>query len=280
MDSESRFEQALGRSSNHRAVSGAAGTVRKEGAMGYDVQFIGLMCFQPNPGGRGRRVLLPDGRFPEDRRVSPHIASISVWKKDLRSFEGWPDHQVNSDPWETEFVFGPSTIALPFSRSEAATYTEAALFADIPNLSGMSRTFQIDYERANWVGSVVVEQGNIRAVRLPGVSRAPLIGELQVDYDEEIAITVTARKGWPDRRIVLAPGSEIALINTSRGLPPRSDNLDHFKIYEELSSLECELEGPSFDSSKYPESTSQHPAFRQARPATFIDTNCIITSSE
>ena len=245
--------------------------------MGYTVQFIGLMCFQSRE--RGRRVLLPDGRFPEDRFTSPHIPSISVRRDDVLSFDGWREDQVSADPWEMEFRFLPSEITLPFSNREEAAYTETESFTRIPKLSDMVREYTIDYDKANWIASIPILEGQVNALRVTDLPNAPLIGQLDVDYDGEIEITVTARKGWPRRRIVLKPGSEVAITNTSRGLPPRTDALNHFQIYAELSSVEVTFEGPSIDTSMFEESKSRHPVLRQSRPATFVDTNCIIVTN-
>ena len=244
--------------------------------MGYTVQFIGLMCFQSRE--QGRRVLLPDGRFPEDRFTSPHIPSISVRRDQVLSYDGWREDQVSADPWEMEFGFLPSEITLPFGNHKDAAYTEAESFTRVPKLSDMAE-YTIDYDKANWVASIPILEGQVEAYRVTNLPNAPLIGQLRVDYEGEIEIVVTARKGWPRRSLLLKPESEVAIINTSRGLPPRTDALNHFQIYAELSTVPVTFEGPSLDTSTFDESQSRHPALRQSRPATFIDSNCIIVTN-
>jgi hypothetical protein len=240
--------------------------------MPYTVQLIGLTYFQPLE--RGCRALMPDGRFPENRSISSHIPSISVRNKDLLDYEGWRDDQVGSDAFETEFVFPPSFIKLPFTQDPAATYSDVNLIPRLPSLSSIDKNFRIDHATANWIGSIDIGQGTLQALRVPGIPNGPLIVDWQVDFDDRIEITVTSRKGWPRRRILLEAGSEVAIVNTSRGLAPRSDALDHFRVYEELSAEPVQLSAPALNTSAFAESKSNHPSYRAARPATFIDTSC------
>lgn len=242
--------------------------------MSYKVQFIGLHYFSPNLNGQ-RRALLPDGRFP-DPGIQPHVASISVRTEDLVSTEGWHDHEVTTDNVETEFLFGPSRIDLPFPGK--ARYEESAAFGSAPRLKELAPDFEVG-DDANWIANIPIPSGSFEAYRVPGLpdpSVAPLLAELTVDHEEEIVITVTARKGWPQRQIVLNPGSEIAIINTSRGLAPRNQGGDHFQIYAELSSAPVKLKAPERDDSKVPFSRSMHPMFKRPRPATY-SSDCVFS---
>lgn len=239
--------------------------------MPYKVQFVGLICFESRGKDKGRRALIPDGRFPEPG-VQPHIASISVRTADLLGYKGWYDDQVAMDQYETEFLFPPSSITLP-SACDAGDYEEIQLTSRLPSLKKMDKNFRID-DNANWIGCVDIRSGCIEAMRAPGLEEAtdvPLISELSVPHRGRIEITVKARKGWPVRTIRLKAGSEIAIINQSRGLAPKNQRSDHFPIYGELSAAPVTLRAPELPAStrsKCPISQSEHPVFRQARPAT------------
>lgn len=242
----------------------------------YMIQFVGLICFTVDGNGK-QRALAPDGRFP-DEGIQPHLTSLSVRSSDVVSMDGWRDGEVSSDPFETEFFFPPSVIALPFSHQGA--YSESERCADIPQLSQIDPSFQIGPD-ANWIANIPIDNGALETFRIPGLpdpASTPLLGQMTVAYDDDIEIVVTARKGWPVRRISLNAGSEIAIINTSRGLAPRNLQADHFQIYGELSSAPVTLLAPQRDYSGQPLSPSRHPTFRQPRPATFSN-DCVVGRS-
>jgi hypothetical protein len=247
--------------------------------MPYIVQFVGLTYFQrltPEFEGDGRRALLPDGRFPAPD-IQPHLATISVRSEDIRSVDGWYDREITFDKQETEFSFPPSTITFQGADVPGA-FDGKDLGPRIPQLQKIDPNFRVD-ANANWIANILIRQGKIEALRLPGLpddGSAQLLAELIVPHDDEITITVTPKKGWPVRTIVLNPGSEIAIINTSRGLAPRAQNGNHFQIYAELSCVPVHLVAPATTPVQVPGSMSRHPSFRRASPATG-STDCVPT---
>jgi hypothetical protein len=212
---------------------------------------------------------MPDGRFPPSN-IQPHLASISVRTSDLHpdtlSNGGWDEAQVTSDAYETEFFFTPSTITFP---SEDEKLNEMNLIA-LPNLSEIDSNFDVN-ANANWIASVLVQHGDIEVFRAPGFpddGTAQLISQWTVPHVGPITIAVTDRKGWPSRTIILTNSeSEIAIINTSRGLPPKSQSGDHFSLYSQLSSVPVTLRKPASVSVGIPPLPSRHPTFRAPIPA-------------
>ena len=237
--------------------------------MPYKVQFIGLTYFQALPAATGRRVLLPDGRFPEPD-VQQHLASISVRTDQITSTNGWRPDQITADPFETDFaLLTASTLDLSSVATEGV-FDATNLAPRIPQLQKIDKNFRVN-ENANWIASLVIRQGHIEALRFPGYpddGTAPLVAELTIEYDGPITITATEKRGWPARTIVLAPHSEVAIVNASRGLAPRTQVANHFRIYEELSAAPVTLNAPARTFTPVPPSVSHHPAFRCARPAT------------
>jgi len=241
--------------------------------MSYKIHFVGLTYFQAMDEGAGRRVMMPDGRSP-DGRIQPHLASISVCTDHLLGAEGWRDDQVSSDKEETEFFFPPSYITFPGS-DQPGEFDGTNLAPRIPQLQKIDPNFRVS-DNPNWIACTFIRQGKIEALRVPGYpddETAPLLAELTLPFDEDITITLTARKGWPRRTITVKAGSEIAIINTSRGLPQPSYPDNHFQLYGELCAVPVTLIAPP-TKAPIPESTSRHPTFRASRPAT-TTTDCV-----
>ena len=156
------------------------------------------------------------------------------------------------------------------SADQEGPFEAANLAPRIPQLQKIDPNFKVG-ANANWIASLEIRQGQIEAWRYPGHpddGTGPLVAELIVPHEGDVTIAVTERKGWPTRTIVLKPGSEVAFVNTSRGLAPRTQQANHFQIYAELSCVPVTLTAPARTFSPVPESSSAHPAFRSARPAT------------
>src|SRR5258708_37716312 len=58
--------------------------------MPYKVQFVGLVCFLRDNG--GRKVFLPDGRNPGEG-IEPHYGSVVVAPDAVREVTGWSNEE-------------------------------------------------------------------------------------------------------------------------------------------------------------------------------------------
>ncbi|HJW92502.1 MAG TPA: hypothetical protein VJ901_02690 [Thermoanaerobaculia bacterium] len=235
--------------------------------MPYQVQFVGLVCFFNEPG--GKRALLPDGRNP-GKDVMPHAASIVIDDpaKIIRDrTTGLSDEQITSG----EFVLSQHSI-LHLSGAEAGgAFDPTDLDATLPNLSDVDNDVRIDPAKA--IAQVPINTGTLAPFRFPGTpddGTAALITQLKLKYDGEITITVEPhggrakidQKDWPT--ITLNAGTEIAIVNASRSPkgPGKADEPEeHFHIYGELSSKAVNLKNVPVTPHNIPLSQSTHRVF-------------------
>jgi hypothetical protein len=224
--------------------------------MPYSVQFVGLVCFYREKG--GRQVLLPDGRNPGEG-IDPHFASIVVAPEAVVSSTGW-----NGDDRKAgTFSLPPSMLTLE-SVDQPGTLDVSKHDKLLPELRRINPNFKIDPKRADAIVRLHIRRGTLTVytVRAGGA----LISQLDVPHDGPIHITVTPRDGSSERTIVLRPGTEIALSNTSAaGFPAHAsddEEKSHFRIYERLSSPPVSLVTTLTAPKGVPESPSRHVLFR------------------
>ncbi|HYC92744.1 MAG TPA: hypothetical protein VEO54_26280 [Thermoanaerobaculia bacterium] len=225
--------------------------------MPYKVQFVGLVCFYREHG--GRQVLLPDGREPGDG-IEPHYASIRVAKNDVLEASGWDD---SADTEQGTYVLPPCWVSLEGVDSDG-TLNTSEHDNRLPQLKQIDTNFEIDPERAQTVARLRIRQGSLGAYRIPGGTAA--ISQLDVPHDGEIHVAITPRDGSPERTLRLRPGTEVMLANmAASGYTTSTTFNNHFKIYEKLSLRPVSLHEPS-SVPLVPPSDSQHPAFLRGEP--------------
>src|SRR4028119_793593 len=166
--------------------------------MPYKVQFVGLVCFLRERG--GRIALLPDGRTP-GHDIDPHYGSIIVEPASVQEATGW----------EGVDGVGPGTFPLDgcevVLQSADAPGTLDTSEHLLPQLRDIDPHFEIDPARAQTVARLHVRQGTLKARLVPGGSA--LISELDVAHDGLIEIRVQPDDGAPVRTITAAPRTEI-----------------------------------------------------------------------
>lgn len=239
--------------------------------MPYKVQFVGLVCFFRER--EGRLALLPDGRIPGDG-IDPHYGSIIVDSADILSTQGWDGVQgaVDGnfplpDPCEIVLEGADTAGALDTAQPDRA----------LPQLKQINSNFVIDPAQAQTIARVRIRQGRLTAHRLPGGTA--LISQLDLPHDGPIEIIVKHDDGSAERKIVVKPGTEIAVANMARGgiyrQPRARSGTSHFKIYEKLSVRPVELSEPPTESmnNDVTESTSRHVLFSKRGPIS-IYTDC------
>lgn len=225
--------------------------------MPYKVQFVGLVCFLREQG--GRQVLLPDGREPGDG-IEPHYASIRVGRNSVLEASGW---NGSADTERGTYQLPPCWLRLDGVDADGALDTTAH-DNRLPQLKQIDANFEIDPEQAQTIARLRIRQGALGAYRIPGGTAA--ISQLDVPHEGEIRVTVVPRDGSAERTLRLQPGTEVMIANmAASGYTTAATYNNHFKIYEKLSRNAVSLHEPS-SVPEVPPSTSQHPDFLRGEP--------------
>lgn len=226
--------------------------------MPYKVQFVGLVCFVRDHG--GRTAFLPDGRIPP-AGVEPHYGSIVVAPDSVTGAQGWPDQEGTS---RGVYSFDPSSISIE-GADVAGSLDTSGHDGLLPELRRINPDFTIDPSVAQTIGRLAIRQGTLRAYRIPGGTS--VISELEVSHDGNTQITVTPDDGSAVRTIRLQPGTEIAITNMARGGYDRIvEENGHFQIYGKLSARRpIQLDEPLTVANVAP-SPSQHVLFARKVP--------------
>src|SRR5258706_5355707 len=175
--------------------------------MPYTVQFVGLVCFLRDNG--GRIVLLPDGTSP-DNGVEPHDAAINVAPEAVEDPRGWLD----AEPVQRGvFQLDPCSISIE-AAGISGTFDTSNHDGRLPELRRIDPSFMIDLATAQTIARLDLRQGTLQAYRIPGGTA--VMSQLDVPHDGTIDIFVTPAEGSA-RTIRLRPGTEIAITNTARG---------------------------------------------------------------
>ena len=228
--------------------------------MPYTVQFVGLVCFLREHG--GRRVLLPDGRNPGDG-IDPHYASVIVNVAAVEASTGWNGEVTKPG----RFPLPPCWLSIE-GVDTSGTFDATNHQGVLPELRAIDSNFEIKPDEAQTIAQLQIKQGTLAAYRIPGGDA--LISQLDVPHDGTITVTVTPRDGSPQRTIRFAPGTEIALANMAGDDLYATDvePQGHFRIYERLSVNDVTLDAPQAVAVVAPRSQSQHPLFMGASPIT------------
>jgi hypothetical protein len=237
---------------------------KEEKGMAYKVQFVGLVCFLRENG--GRHVLLPDGRDPGPD-IDPHFASIVVAPEAVEKAIGWEGDDNALRGW---FALPPCSLSIE-GTDTTGTLDTSAHDGLLPELKRIDPNFEIDPDRAKTIATLHVRQGTLTAYAIPGGSAA--MSQLDVPFDGTIHVTVTPADGSAARTLRLAPGTEIALANMARGGYAAADEqTNHFQIYKVLSTNPVSLTEPS-SIAAMDESPSAHMLFTRATPIG-LNTGC------
>lgn len=225
--------------------------------MPYSVQFVGLVCFLRESG--GRRVLLPDGRDP-GAGVDPHYGSIVVAADAVQEATGW-----NGDVIEPGiFRLPPCWISIE-GADAAGPFDASNHYGVLPELRAIDQNFSINPATAATIAQLHVKRGTLRAFAIPGGTA--MISQLDVPHDGPIQIMVTPTDGTAQRTIRIAAGTEIAVANTAGEdiYATEEEPHHHFRIYERLSVNPVTLTAPVTLAS-VPTSQSQHRLFMRRTP--------------
>lgn len=237
--------------------------------MPYTVQFVGLVCFYRESG--GREALLPDGRTPPDG-VEAHVASIQVDPHaiDRQATMGWTEREIERGV----FSLDPCRIVLSGANGvrNLDTGNHDGL---LPQLRQIDPNFEIDPDRAETIARIRITRGALSAHFVPGGTA--IISQLVVPHDGNVEVAVTPRDGSSTRIISLAPGTEVAITNMGQsGYLSGLAEDNHFQLYEKLSVRQpVSLRAPS-SFAEVPPSRSQHVLFKRCGPAG-LSTNCTNT---
>jgi len=227
--------------------------------MPYSVQFVGLVCFFREPG--GRLALLPDGRNP-GKGIDPHYGSVVVAADSIEETK-----TVNWDgvtgARDITFPLVPCHLVIEGADVDGVLDTTGHT---LPQLRDIARDFEIDPPRAKTIAQIRIRQGILTAHHIPGGTAA--ISQLDVAHDGPIRITMKPDDGSRESTIVAKPGTEIAITNMARGSvydQAPAANGSHFRIYEQLSVNPVSLTEPPAIAA-LTESRSQHALFFRKGP--------------
>jgi hypothetical protein len=232
--------------------------------MAYKVQFVGLVCFLRENG--GRFVLMPDGRQPPPD-VDAHVASLIVAPGAVEDAAGW---NGDADVANGRFTLSPCSITIE-GADIAGDLDTSAHDGKLPQLKHIDPNFAINLATAKTIAKLHVLQGILTAYTVP--CGDAVMSQLEVPHDGSIHVSVTPDDGSPEKTIRFAPGTEIALTNTAAGgyaAPDQQNN--NFKIYEVLSSQTVSLTEPE-TTADLTESPSSHVIFQDIRPIG-LNTGC------
>lgn len=226
----------------------------------YTVQFVGLVCFFRERG--GRLALLPDGRDPGPG-IDPHFGEIIVDHDAIESMSGWDDSEKGANG---TFRLSPCEIVLEGADTDG-TLDTSRQDNRLPQLRKIDPNFEIDPDRAQTIARVRIRNGKLTAYRVPGGEA--VMSQLDVPHEGSITVSVKREDGAPVRTLRLKPGSEIAISNMARGVYDRLDETPHerethFRIYAKLSSQPVSLHDPTLPS-EVQETPSRHPMFSKRR---------------
>ncbi len=227
--------------------------------MPYSVQFVGLVCFYREPG--GRLALLPDGRNPGNG-IAPHYGSVVVAAGSLEETEtvNWVGVKSVRD---ITFPLVPCHLIIEGADVDGDLKTTAHI---LPQLVDIDKDFEIDPSRAKTIAQIRIRQGTLTSYLIPGGAAA--MSQLDVAHDGPIRITMKPDDGSPEGTIVAKPGTEIAITNMALGSvydEPPAKNGSHFTIYEKLSVNEVSLKEPP-PITALTESRSRHALFFRSGP--------------
>lgn len=226
--------------------------------MTYKVQFVGLVCFMRENG--GRFALLPDGRHPP-AGVDPHFASIIVDADAVEEAIGWEN---DAEALNGRFALPACSLTIE-GADVAGMLDTSAHDGPLPQLKRIDPNFEIDPASAKTIARLHIRQGTLTAYAIPG--GAAVMTQLEVTFDGSIHVTVTPDEvSSPQRSLCFAPGTEIALANMAAGGYADLDQQNnHFKIYEVLSAQPVSLTEPGALGA-LDESPSEHVLFTRATP--------------
>jgi hypothetical protein len=202
----------------------------------YNLDIVGLACFSKQDG-RGRIVLLPDGRDP-DTGIDRHVPQLVVKTEEVEFVDARLPLRIEEggviiDLPESDLEFEGADTADPKDTDLDDTRHDPFL----QRLSNLDK----DFDGAAQDRAVVrfrIRKGQLLAYRFPTEDPEnpdpAIVSRLAVPHDGRITIKVKVKEYREPLEVRLKPQSEIVLANTA----PRNDELNtvsHFRIYEKLS---------------------------------------------
>lgn len=227
--------------------------------VGYKIDFIGLVCFVDR-GEDTRLAFFPDGRNENGELgdIPRHDARIVV----PSAPPGQPQSVLEADWWpdldDTRVRIFPilESVQLEISGLDGSGVDATQHNRLTPPLSA-DNSLQVDERNARTIARLRIRAGTLGAFEFED----SLVSQLVVpDHDGEIRITATSRVDGTVRTILLRPGTEIVIRNTSDDLTGGQDEAAHFRIYAQLAPNSVGvLSVPDTDFDDLLKLDSQHP---------------------
>jgi hypothetical protein len=212
--------------------------------MGFQIDFLGLVYFHREK--NHRLVLLPDGTNPEPG-IAPHFASFFIEKIKVNGTPDWWPGRDLKEICVHEFPI-PEAVTLTISGLEAPSgaggcwpFTSSSIESHRENLLSHLKDadphIHIVPSKAETIARLDIWQGRIETFLMKDAA----VTRLTIpNYNDMIEIKATTTKGVT-KTLRLRNETEIVLSNTSRLLPPRTEEerlrypKSHFRIYAKLA---------------------------------------------
>jgi hypothetical protein len=225
---------------------------------GYKIDFIGLVCFVDR--GDTRLAYFPDGtNMPgipvHDARITVPSSTPGGEPSVLDAdWGGWLDHDDSRIR-----IFGvQESVDLEISGLDGSG-VDALLHDQLTPPLSADNSLLVDEENAITIARLTIKAGTLAALEFED----SMVSQLTVPHDREIKITATSRVDGTVRTIVLRPGTEIVIRNTSDDLTGGQDEAAHFRIYGQLAPNRVGvLSIPTTDFDALPDLHSDHPDLR------------------
>jgi hypothetical protein len=203
-------------------------------ATGYEVLFVGLVCFYRE--GKWRRALLPDGRQPVPS-VTPHFAYIGVDADAIIDRQGWYPGDETQDDLMTTGLFRLPKCSIYMTGVDKRDGLDSTLHdAQLPSLRRVDPTADIDPDTADLVADMLLTSGRLEAFKAPGTREDDddfaVISRLEVDEPGPITVIVEPVDGSRRRTLTLKPGTSVAIANIA--FPDEGTGTEHFSIFGRL----------------------------------------------
>lgn len=203
---------------------------------GYDVLFVGLVCFLNKR--NGKRVLLPDGRTPGPN-VTPHYAYLAVDPEAIVDWRGWfPADETENDLMESG-LFRLPKCRISMTGTNTMSGLDTARHAGfLPSLRQVDPNAAIDPDDAEAVVDMMLTSGTLEAYRVAGVDTDPddddvaVISRLRVPEYGPITITIEPLDGGRKKTLTLKRQTSVAVANIA--FPDEGTGLEHFSIFAKL----------------------------------------------
>jgi hypothetical protein len=193
------------------------------GARELEILFYGMMCFDPLPGGRGFRVLFPNGMdLPELTEIPAHTAGLWVRARNAKATARWSGPSLRND----FFLNGSRQLTITgLTKTELDT---TAFDGRVTNLQDCDSEFAIG-DDPDAVIDMIVDRGTLSAHVANDAGLIVIRWAVQAEAD------VPVRFAFGSDFVEIPPTvQQVILANVSADA--QSENFRDFQLYRKLAA--------------------------------------------